>query len=648
MLYNFGELKGISGLKKSRRLEILPYTLGGLKAVEKEPGNPFIGDGRLWNANAGFDAKIGVSSNFTVDLTVNPDFGQVESDPSVMNLSAFETFYEEKRPFFLEGLTIFDYKFDRGSLFYSRRIGHAPSLAINPAGDMYVNSPDKTTILSAVKFSGTTSNGLSLGLIQSITANQKAKLSDLEGNRSKMDVEPLTSYTVARIQKGYNAGNTIAGAMLTSTNRFIDAPALDFLSHDAYTGGIDLLHYWKDKEFFVDARLTGSYIDGSTESIRRLQENSAHYFQKPGSYYLPYDTTATTMSGYGGRVQVGKGSKGFWRYNATLTWSSPGLELNDLGYMQSADFLKEDNEVSYLINQPAWIFHSYTISLEQFNSWNFNGRYLGSGGHLSFNSKFKNNWNFDANVIYNTSQINPQLLRGGPDMMVPKSVMTFGGISTDDSKNVIGRLEMQYDRSGNNSAQSWSLNPGLSVRPMSTMKIDLSANYSKNNDDLQYVATIGTPGERNYILGNIDQETLGLTLRVDLNFTPEFSIQYYGSPFISKGEYSEFKNVTSPEASDYNDRFSHFANAEKNPGQLILDPGNPSLTTYNPDFNFFQFRSNLVAKWEYRLGSFIYLVWSSDRTGSSVPASFGDSFKSLRKAFPNNIFMVKLNYWFNL
>jgi hypothetical protein len=648
MLYNFGELKGISGLKKSRRLEVLPYTLGGLKAVEKEPGNPFVGDGRLWNANLGFDAKIGVSSNFTVDLTVNPDFGQVESDPSVMNLSAFETFYEEKRPFFLEGLTIFDYQFDRGSLFYSRRIGHAPSLAINPSGDMYVNSPEKTTILSAVKFSGTTSDGLSLGLIQSITANQKAKISDFEGNRSKMDVEPLTSYTVARIQKGYNAGNTIAGAMLTSTNRIIDAPALDFLSHDAYTGGIDLLHYWKDKEFFVDARLTGSYIDGSKESIRRLQENSAHYFQKPGSSYLPYDTAATTMSGFGGRVQVGKGSKGFWKYNAALTWSSPGLDLNDLGYMQSADFIKEDNEVSYLINQPAWIFHSYTVSFEQFNSWNFNGRYLGSGGHMSFNSKFKNNWNFDANVIYNTSQIDPQLLRGGPDMMVPNSVTAFGGASTDDSKNVVGRMEVEYNKRGNNSWQSWAIQPGLSVRPMSTVKIDISADYSKNNDDLQYVATIGTPGERNYILGNIDQQTLGLTLRVDLNFTPEFSIQYYGSPFISKGEYSEFKYVTRPEAPDYGDRFSVFANAEKNPGELILDPGNPSLTTYNPDFNFFQFRSNLVAKWEYRLGSFIYLVWSSERTGSSVPDSFGDSFKTLRKAFPNNIFMVKLNYWFNL
>ena len=199
MLYNFGELRGIQGLKKSRRLEIMPFALGELKTFEKETGNPFTENGRSWGGNAGLDAKIGVSSNFTVDLTVNPDFGQVESDPSVMNLTAFETFYEEKRPFFLEGLTIFDYDFDDQTLFYSRRIGHSPSLTVDPNENLFVETPDKTTILSAVKFSGTTSKGLSVGVIQSLTANEFARVSDTSGNRSNIKVEPLTSYTVARI-----------------------------------------------------------------------------------------------------------------------------------------------------------------------------------------------------------------------------------------------------------------------------------------------------------------------------------------------------------------------------------------------------------------------------------------------------------------
>ncbi len=252
MLYNFGEFRGISGLKKSRRLEIMPFALGELKTMKEEPGNPFTKNGRSWSGNLGLDAKIGVSSNFTVDLTVNPDFGQVESDPSVMNLTAFETFYEEKRPFFLEGLTIFDYKFDDQSLFYSRRIGHSPSRTISP-DNTFVKNPDKTTILSAIKLSGTTSSGLSVGLIQSVTANEFARISD-QGNRSSEQVEPLTNYTVARIQKGYNAGTTVIGGMLTSTNRFINDENLEFLPTNAFTGGLDLIHRWKDKEFFIDAK----------------------------------------------------------------------------------------------------------------------------------------------------------------------------------------------------------------------------------------------------------------------------------------------------------------------------------------------------------------------------------------------------------
>ena len=190
MLYNFGELKGISGLKPSRRIELLPFTSGELKTERHEPGNPFNDNGKIWNGNAGLDAKVGLSSNFTVDLTVNPDFGQVESDPSVMNLSAFETFYVEKRPFFLEGLTIFDYTFDDKSLFYSRRIGHSPSLTLTPAGDEYITAPEKTSILSAVKLSGTTSDGLSVGFIHSITANEYARLSDSTGEIYRKNTSP--------------------------------------------------------------------------------------------------------------------------------------------------------------------------------------------------------------------------------------------------------------------------------------------------------------------------------------------------------------------------------------------------------------------------------------------------------------------------
>jgi hypothetical protein len=654
VLFNFGELHGIKGLTKSHRLEIMPYALGDFKTMKKEPGNPFTGNGKRLGGNAGLDAKIGISSNFTVDLTVNPDFGQVESDPSVINLTAFETFYEEKRPFFLEGLTIFDYKFDNQSLFYSRRIGHAPSRPLSPNENLYIKTPDKTSILSAIKLSGTTSNGLSIGLIQSVTANEFARVSDKSGNKSSVKVEPLTSFTVARIQKGYNAGNTVIGGIMTSTNRDIDDKNIESLSNDAFTGGVDILHHWKDKEYYVDARLIGSYINGTKQAISLLQQSSARYYQRPGAGYLKYDTTATHLNGWGGKLMVGKGAKGHWKYSTGATWLSPGLELNDLGYMNSSDEINQENVVSYLINKPVSILNTFEVSLEQFNSWNFNSLYLGSGAHLSFTSGFKNQWSLTANMIYHSKSVDTKILRGGYDMKMPQSLSLFGVLSTNPSTKLIGNVQYMYTHAGSNSAVNYEVAPGITYRPINNLKIGITANYMKNRDNLQYITTVTSVPDNRYILGTIDQKTLGLTFRVDLNLTPEFSIQYYGSPFVSLGSYSQFKYVTNPEAKNYSERFEVYDRPSLSDGNYqLFDYAGGTRTDYSiadPDFNFHEFRSNLVAKWEYRLGSFIYLVWSSEKSGSTSAshASMGDSYKQLKSIFPNNVFLIKLNYWFSL
>jgi hypothetical protein len=653
IIHNFGELRGIKGLKKSRRLEIMPYALGEINTMKKEPGNPFVASGRSWGGNIGLDAKIGISSNFTVDLTLNPDFGQVESDPSVINLTAFETFYEEKRPFFLEGLTIFDYKFDDQSLFYSRRIGHSPSLKIKSNDSLYVDSHNETTILSAFKFSGTTSKGLSVGLIQSVTANEFSKVSDKGGNISNVKVEPLTNHIVARLQKGYNAGTTVVGGILTSTNRFIKDNSLEFLSSGAYTGGLDILHQWKDKEYFIDGRLTGSFVNGSKKALTALQESSARYYQRPGADYLRYDTSLTSLSGYGGKFRIGKGSKGLWRYSTGASWLSPGLELNDLGYMNTADEFNLENEISYFVNQPVSIFRTYKVSLEQFNTWNFNASYLGSGGHLAFTSEFRNQWSFETNLICKSQAFDTKILRGGYDMKVPYSIMSFGEVNTDQSKKFTAGLEYMYEYTGSNSARGYLIEPVIAIRPLSRLKIRMSATYEYNRNNLQYVDAKDYYSEKRYILGTIGQETLGLTFRVDLNLTPGFSIQYYGSPYVSRGIYSDFKRVTDPEANEYDDRFTLYNNPILSNGQYLLDENNDSVSDYsiaNPDFNFHQFRSNFVARWEYRPGSFIYFVWSSEKTGRTRSSgdSLSDSYKTLRKIYPNNVYLIKLNYWFSV
>jgi hypothetical protein len=351
---------------------------------------------------------------------------------------------------------------------------------------------------------------------------------------------------------------------------------------------------------------------------------------------------------------VGKGSKGLWKYSTGISWLSPGLELNDLGYMNSSDEIENENEISYMINQPSGIFRTYSIALEQNNTWNFNGDYLGSGAEISFLSEFKNQWGFLANIEYNTKETDTKILRGGYAMLVPYRIEMSGALTTDQSKKFTASIEYGYEYRGNNSAKNYEIHPGITYRPVNNLKLGVTANYIDNYDQLQYVATNHDIEGNRYIMGTIDQKTLGLTFRVDLNLTPEFSIQYYGSPFVSLGSYSNLKYITDPKAKDYDGRFNLYDGAALSDGVYQLyDNYNGSRVDYtvaDPDFNFHEFRSNLVAKWEYRLGSFIYLVWSSEKSGytSLSKASLGDSYKQLKSVFPNNIFLIKLNYWFSL
>ena len=651
ILYLFGELRGIRDLPASRRIEIMPYSVGKLKTFRKEDGNPFADKGRTWLGNAGVDAKLGLSSNFTADLTLNPDFGQVESDPSVMNLTAFETFYEEKRPFFLEGKNIFSFDFDNTSIFYSRRIGHAPSYSPELKSGEYMSSPDNTTILGALKISGKTSGGLSIGVLQALTDREQAQVEG-GGSRREVTVEPLTSFFLGRVQQDYAEGNTVVGGILTATNRFIRDSRLDFLNREAYTGGLDLLHQWSDKEFFVDAKVAGSLIKGNTEALGVLQNSPARYYGRPDVSYVGFDSTRTQLSGYGGRVRVGKGSKGLWRYSSELNWRSPGLDFNDLGYMQTTDILKIGNSVSYFVNQPVYIFRTYSIGLSQINTWDFGMRHLSSGGSLNLYFEFLNNWAVSSSLTYTSEALDPRILRGGPAMRVPAVWSLNSYARTDPSERVYADCSTTFSASGNRSYRGFSIQPGLSAMPLTTLKFSAGFSYSSNIDNLQYVDAKTAGNETRYILARIDQQTLGVTFRIDYNLTPEFSIQYYGSPFASVGRYSLFKAITNPTAADYGGRFQPLGPVLLSDSYEVPEvPGSsPGYSFGNPDFDFGQFRSILVFRWEYRPGSQVYLVWSHERTQYVQPgiSSVGQAMTGLGDVPPQNIFLVKFNYWFSI
>ncbi|MBN1397270.1 MAG: carbohydrate binding family 9 domain-containing protein [Bacteroidetes bacterium] len=651
LLYQFGELRGIKGLPASQRIEIMPYTLGRINTFEKERENPFKDKGRSFFGTLGLDAKIGLSSNFTANLTINPDFGQVESDPSIMNLTAFETYYEEKRPFFLEGVNIFRFNLNDSYLFYSRRIGHAPTYTPVLRQNEYMDYPDNTTILSAVKVSGKTANGFSIGVMQSLTAHEYSELS-FAGVSRDIGVEPLTNYFIARIQQDFKEGNTMLGAVLTSTNRFIKDAHLEYLNRNAYTGGIDLLHYWNDKEYFVDVKLTGSTIDGSSDAMRILQNSSARYYQRPDAGHLRFDSTITRLSGYGGEFEIGKGSKGLWRYSTGISWHSPGLELNDIGYMQTADVIEQENEVSYFVNQPVSIFRTYSIGLEQVNNWDFDMSHLSSSIQLNLYMEFLNKWSLIANTKYTSQALDTRILRGGHAMLIPAVLTNYLYIKTDPSKTLCFDLTAEADISHNNSSEYFMIKPGMSIMPVNTLKLSLSVEYSDNSDNLQYVDTRYAGGANKYILGKISQQTVCAVFRIDYNVSPELSIQYYGSPFATVGKYSGFKSVTNPRAEEYSGRFISLNPVLRDQVYEVDEDGDSQVdySYQNPDFNFSQFRSNLVFRWEYRPGSQIFFVWFQDRTNYIMPGnnSVSEVMNDITKIYPNNIFLVKFSYWFSI
>jgi len=648
IVYTYGELHGLEGLTKARRIELTPYVSGSLATSRQEPGNPFA-TGRDFGGRAGLDAKIGITNNFTLDATINPDFGQVEADPSVMNLTAFETYFEEKRPFFVEGKNIFDYSFDEDQLFYTRRIGHAPSY--KPPFDT-VSIPEYTNIGAAFKLSGKTSKGLSLGIIESVELKATAEIHENNVD-SQMDVEPLTNYLIGRFQQDFDRGNTIIGGIVTHTHRSVKSDNLEFLSRNALTYGLEFTRYWKDRKYFLEAKAIGSNINGDAEAINRLQTSSTRYYQRPDISGVVYDTTLTALNGWGASLNAGKWSKGHWRYNEELIMRSPGLELNDLGYMTLSNLLKNNTQISYVEKENTRIFKNYTFSLLQQNAWNANGQGLYSLVSLSAESELMNNWGLSVSSQYKFRTLDERLLRGGPSMKVPDIVTWSWSLNTDYARNLYLIFYGNYSKGLAGNLKNVMLSSTLTYRPWNNLALSVQPTFQKNLDELQFIGRFDSSTQDNtWLLATVDNRNAGITFRIDFAITPELTIQYYGSPFVSIGKYTDFKEVTNPLDDSYENRFSIVVPEENG---LMYDfesdnNGTVDYSIFNPDFNYQQFRSNLVLRWEYKAGSALYLVWAQDRTAYEPAGEFdiNTGVRNMFDIFPGNIFMIKFSYWFSL
>lgn len=654
-VFSFGEVHGMKDLPKPKGIEFLPYTMGKYRNEPKIAGSPFQ-KGNEWKGGIGLDAKLALN-DYTMDLTVNPDYGQIELDPSVMNLSAYETFYDEKRPFFLEGKHILEFANEADMMFYSRRIGAMSSY--QPKGIDNVNSFSETLanvpIIGALKLTGTNKKGLTIGLMESITAQTSAKVMR-NGENSKEITEPLTNYTIARVQKNWE-GNTLLGGMLTSVNRNLNQPYLKKeMIKNAYTAGIDFTQYFADRLYYLETKGMFSSLHGSEQAMAKRITNATHYYHREsGQSYLDPESQKKTLQGTGGYVKAGRRGNAQWNYSQTFSWSSPGFDLNDVGYLKQADFLYNESEIMFRKTDILGPFRYLALNLTQKNTWNYGGTSINNDIALRWRSlTTKRRFNVDIKETFSWNTVDSRILRGGPDMRYGANFTTNAIFNTDQAKKVVFKL--QYDgRYYPTEETAYNLiKPSLIFRLGNHIHLTGQFDYAWNKDNQQYVARILSEGygANRYVVAQMKQNTYGITLRAQVNITPDLSIQYYGAPFTSVAKYKQFKLAAETMSHNYDKRFHVIKDNEivLNENQYQVDGENGRFNFKNPDFSFNEFRSNLVIRWEYLPGSILYFVWENSRTNRDdlYRSGWNNNLDRLFGLSANNTLVMKINYWFAL
>jgi hypothetical protein len=659
-IHALGELDGLQEIEPRKQLDLTPYGVAALETYEAEDGNPYA-DGRDPKFNMGLDGKIGVTNNLTLDFTINPDFGQVEADPSEVNLTAFETYFEEKRPFFIEGSNITSFNVGLGdgdvgndNLFYSRRIGRRPQGDPSLDEGEYAKVPKFTRILGAAKLTGKTEKGLSVGIMEALTADTKATI-DNAGEEHRETMEPLTNYALARVQKDFNKGNTIIGGAVTSAIRKLDGSGMDYLHKNATTGGVDFTQYFKDRNYTLNAAFYLSNVQGSTDAISSTQQSSARYFQRPDADYVELDESRTSLSGVGGKLEFGK-IGGNWNFLFMNVFKSPGLELNDMGYMQMADNVLSVLWTGYSFTEPFSIFRRLNLNNDVYLANDFGGQITGVGYEYNVHAGFKNYWGAGFGGGFNFLEVSNRMLRGGPSMYMPNNGRFRIHLMSDERKAISGGLFTRFSWGAEDSHNRNSYTVFMTFRPLNTLSISLFPSYSHNLTDLQYTGQEEMNGDPRYVFGSIDQKVLSMSLRINFNITPDLTIQYWGQPFTASGDYSDFKMITDSKADQYSDRFHIYTDE-----QISLDDDtyyldedldtNVDYSFENPDFTVNEWLSNLVVRWEFLPGSTAYLVWSQTRNHYHMDGSF-DAWENMDLMFsegsPTNVFLVKFSYRFGL
>ena len=664
---HYGDLTGLSDIPKQRRIYLMPYVTGSYTKANflKNPVHPNSYD---YGNNIGLDAKIGITNNLTFDLTINPDFGQVEADPAELNLSAFESYFSEKRPFFVEGGNIFNFNLGFGdgdqssnSLFYTRRIGRSPHhYAENDDG--YETNPTATRILSAGKISGKTSSGWSIGILDAITAKETGTVEFETGVPTyKEVVEPLTNYLVTRVQKDLREGKTTIGGLFTATNRNIEDNHLDYLHNKAYTGGIDFDHYILDNKYQIAGAFALTDVYGSQEALLETQTSSRHYFQRTGAKHLKVDSTATNLKGFSHKFAFSKVKGEHWRWAYLEMTFSPGFEANDLGFHRQTDSRLHILWAQYRQDDPGKHIRRYDTNFNAWNGSTFGNEQTGLGGNINGNLTFMNYWSLGGGIGFNLPGYHITATWGGPAVKTSSRLNLWGHISSDERKPI--NIELFAFRGGNGSGSNWiGFVPNINWRPTENFSIRANMGFNQMHDSWANWPDFGSTedlqnGQFDYLMAEMDQKTISATIRLDLTLTPNLSIQYYGSPFITAGKYKNFKKLIDPDGEKFSDRFIEYEKSSQNYNEQDeiweIDYNSDGITNYeisNLDFNYQQYNSNLVIRWEYKTGSALYLVWSQGSSDYIENGAFNYSkdLKNLFKSDIENVVLLKFSYLLNI
>lgn len=648
----FGELRGMEGVEPGRRVEILPYTVGRMVREPGGAGDPFHEPYATYGT-VGADLRAGLGSSLTLSATINPDFGQVEADPATVNLTAFETFQQERRPFFVEGSDIFTLSFPYWPpSFYSRRIGRSPQ-GPGPPEAIHQDRPAATTILGAIKLSGKTDGGWSVGLLNAITGRERLRFSDASGALGSRVVEPRTSYSVGRVFKEMREGRSGVGAMVTATHRDLGGTQMDFLHQSAYAFGTDVYHRFRDNEYIANLSVLGSHVRGSERALLRTQRAAGHYFQRPDADHVELDPARTSLSGVSvsGRVQRAQGSLKWGLFGEA---TSPGYEINDLGFNPTLDHQAANAWVRYEDYTPGRIFRSWSLGTMAMLQRGWGGELRELTGDLGFFFQLRNYWGGGIWAMRHRPSWSATALRGGPALRRPGRWMGSFSFNSDRRRNLSGNGFVFWTVEDEAGGYDVNGQANLTIRPNDRLDLRLGPSWSRGFDSWQYVAKTDADGEPLYLVGGLERRTVALSARLSYTFSPELTLQLYARPFLAAGDYRALREVIDPTRPDFAARFRTYSedDAAVVDGRLRIDrdaDGEADVTVGDPSFNVASLQMNTVLRWEYRPGSTLFAVWTHDRSRfGREPWGLEADLGRLGSAAARNVFQLKLSYWMGM